>query len=131
MKLPVWMRWAMFGTAVMNLAGAVTFFPVAQSLRDLGGLPGDGHPLYRSTVGAFVFIFGVAYLWAGIRGAADQLFVAVAAAGKLAFSGLLAWYWSTGSLPVAAVLAGAGDFFFGTAFAAWLFMTRGGRSTGM
>lgn len=125
MKLPVWMRGAMFATAAMNLVGAIAFFPMAEALRNAGGLPNDGHPIYRATVGAFVFIFGLAYLWAGIKGEADRLFVAVAAAGKLAFFTLLAWFWSTGSLPLKAVLAGGGDLLFGTTFLIWLFRNRG------
>lgn len=127
MKLPIWMRGAMFATAAMNLVGAVAFLPASEALRSSCGLPNDGHPIYRVTVGAFVFIFGLAYLWSGIKGEADRLFVAVGAAGKLAFFALLAWFWSTGSLPGKAVLAGGGDLFFGAAFVIWLFSTRGNR----
>ncbi|WP_035608454.1 hypothetical protein [Haloferula sp. BvORR071] len=65
MKLPIWMRGAMLATAAMNLTGAAAFLPFAKSLRQIGGLPEEGHPLYMLTVGAFVFIFGLAYLWAG------------------------------------------------------------------
>ncbi|NOT60420.1 MAG: hypothetical protein HOP19_09370, partial [Acidobacteria bacterium] len=93
-------------------------------LRAWGGLPDETHPLYLTTVGAFIFIFGCAYLWAAVTGKADQLFVAVGAAGKLAFVGLLAAYSIAGLLPASAVLVGAGDLAFGILFLKWLFSTR-------
>src|SRR5262245_53155840 len=113
MRLPTWMRGAMLATAAMNLIGAFAFLPAAHALRRLGGFPSDGHPLYMVTLGAFVFVFGVAYLWAGLRGEADRLFVAVAAAGKLSFFGLLVGYWIAGLLPIQAPMAGIGDCVFG------------------
>ena len=113
----------MLATAVMNVVGAMALLPTADALRHLGGLPSDGHPLYMVTVGAFVFIFGIAYLWAGISGVADRLFVGVAAAGKLTFFGLLIGYWVAGQLPVTALMTGVGDCIFGTLFAVWLYST--------
>jgi hypothetical protein len=120
-RLPRWMRVAMLATAVMNILGAITFIPSAGALREMGGLPAAGHSLYLAMVGAFVFIFGIAYLWAAITGAADRLFVAVAAAGKLAFFGLLVGYWVEGTLPATAVMSGAGDLVFGSLFLVWLY----------
>ena len=115
----------MLATALMNIVGAAAFLPASDSLRRIGGLPSDDHSLYMVTLGAFVLIFGVAYLWSGIAGVADRLFVGVATAGKLAFFGLLAGYWFSGVLPAtAAPIAGIGDLAFGTLFAVWLFQTR-------
>ncbi len=123
MRLPTWMRGAMLATAAMNLIGAFAFLPAADALRRLSGFPSDGHPLYMVTLGAFVFVFGVAYLWAGLRGEADRLFVAVAAAGKLSFFGLLVGYWIAGLLPIQAPMAGIGDCVFGLLFVGWLYTT--------
>ncbi len=114
----------MLGTAVMNVLGSLAFLPGAEWLRDLGGLPNDGHPLYRAALGTFIFILGIAYLWIGLRGVADRVFVSVTGAGKLAFFGLLGGYWAAGMLPAKALMAGAGDFIFGTLFVIWLYTTR-------
>src|SRR5262245_61119837 len=102
MRLPTWMRVVMYATAVMNILGGIAFIPSAKALRELGGLPMLAHPLYVSTLGAFIIVFGFAYLWSGMRGTADRQFVAVAAAGKLSFFALLVRYWLGGVLPLAA-----------------------------
>ncbi len=124
MKLPLWMRITLLATAVMNLTGAAAFLPSATALRQMGGLPEGGHPLYMLTVAAFIFIFGLAYGWAGLSGRADRQFIAVGAAGKLAFFALLVWCCCAGSLPLKAVGAGVGDLVFGVLFALWLFKSR-------
>lgn len=124
MKLPPWMRVTMGATALMNLVGALAFLPSAQALRDFGGFPDAAHPLYLTTVGLFIFIFGVAYLWVAVTGRAERLFVAVAAAGKLGFVGLLVLYGATGTLPLNAMLAGTGDLLFGLLFLLWLYRVR-------
>lgn len=120
-KLPTWMRVTMLATALLNILGSVAFIPSARALREWGGLPAETHPLYLTTVGAFIFIFGCAYLWVAITGKADQLFVAVGAAGKLVFFGLLVGYSIAGLLPATAALSGAGDLVFGILFLKWLF----------
>lgn len=125
MKLPGWMRITLLATAVMNLTGSAAFLPSATGLRQMGGLPEGGHPLYMLTVAAFILIFGLAYGWAGITAKADRQFIAVGAAGKLAFFALLVWCCCAGSLPAKAVGAGVGDLIFGALFALWLFKTRG------
>lgn len=119
--LPIWMRVALFATAVMNLAGAAVFVPAARGLREFGGLPDAGHPLYISTVGLFIFTFGSAYLYAAVTARADRLFIAVAAAGKLSFFALLVGLWVSGDLTGWIPLAGTGDLVFGTVFLIWLF----------
>ena len=124
-KLPPWMRWAMGATAAMNLVGAFAFVPAAGAVRRLAGFPEDAHPLYMLTFGAFVFVFGAAYLVTARSGRADRTFIGVAAAGKLAFFGLLIGLWIAGDLPGRALLAGAGDGVFGAIFAAWLVRTNG------
>ena len=124
MRLPRWMRIAMLATAILNIVGAGSFLPSAEAVRISGGLPAQGPPIYLSTTGAFVFIFGLGYLWAAIPGAADTLFIAVAAAAKLTFFGLLVWYWGTDVLPARAPLSGVGDLVFGSLFLFWLYEAR-------
>lgn len=127
MTLPRWMRVTMLTTAVMNVMGGITFIPAARALRELGGLPATALPLYLATIGVFILIFGLAYLRSAFTGKADRLFVAVAAAGKLAFFGLLVWYWAAGLLPGTAVTSGMGDLVFGSLFLVWLYQVRCGQ----
>jgi hypothetical protein len=124
-KLPTWMRVAMLATAVMNIVGAISFVPSARRLREMGGFPAVAHPLYLSSLGAFILIFGLAYLWAGVTGRADRMFVSVGAAGKLAFFALLVRYWAAGLLDTTAVASGTGDLVFGVLFLVWLVGSRG------
>ncbi len=106
----------MIVTALMNVLGAITFVPAARPLREMGGLPGDAPALYLATLAAFVLIFGIAYLWAGVTGTADRLFIAVATAGKLSFAGLVMAFAASGLLPPKAAQAGIGDLVFGLLF---------------
>ncbi len=124
MNLPKWMRIALLATAPMNLLGALAFLPPARPLRLAMGWPPDGHPIYAATVGLFIFIFGVAYLWTGLAGRADRLFVTMAATGKLAFFLLTAWFWMTGTLSVQVPVSAVGDLVFATLFFVWLFQVR-------
>ena len=123
-RLPTWMRVVMFATAIMNVLGAITFVPRARALREMSGFPIVAHPFYLSTIGAFILVFGLAYLWSGIAGRTDRLFVAVAAAGKLMFFALLVRYTVAGILPSAAVLSGMGDLIVGSLFLVWLWSAR-------
>lgn len=118
--LPPWMRGALFATAGMNILAAVAFIPAAESLRALAGLPEGGHPFYLVTVAMFVLLFGLAYLWAAVHGRPERLFIAMAAAGKLSFFGLLVWFWAVGAVPTRAPVVGSADLIFGVLFLAWL-----------
>lgn len=124
LKLPGWMRVVMLVTAVVNILGSFAFIPSARALREISGLPPFAHPFYLASIGAFILIFGLAYLWAGVTGKADRLFVAVAAAGKFAFFALLVRYWVGGLVPLSAVLSGTGDKVFAALFASWLLSVR-------
>lgn len=123
-RVPMWLRVAMLATAVMNLAGAATFLPAARALREMGGLPADAPPIYLAIISCFILVFGLAYLWIGITGTADRLFVAVAAAGKLSFAGLIVGYWLAGALPAKAPTSAVGDVVFGLAFLYWVLAAR-------
>jgi hypothetical protein len=118
--IPTWLRRALLATAVMNAFGAFAFTAWGAPLRDLIGLPAGSHPLYLLLIGTFVGLFGVGYLWTGLTGRADPLFIAIAAAGKLSFFGLLAAFWVAGELPARAPAAAVGDLVFGALFAIWL-----------
>lgn len=104
----------------MNVFVAFLFLPVAGPMRDMAGFPSDAPSVYLLTVGLFVGLFGLGYLGMAVRGTADPLFMAICAAGKLAFFSLLVGLWVAGALPARAPIIGSADFFFGAAFAAWL-----------
>jgi hypothetical protein len=118
--LPGWMRRALFATGVMNVLAAVVFSPPAGALRAIGGMPESEQPVYMATITLFVLLFGVAYLWLAVSGRAERFFIAVAAAGKLSFVTVLAWFWAGGTLPLRAFLAGTADLVFAVLFMAWL-----------
>lgn len=125
MLVPRWLRIAMFLTALMNLGAAVAFLPAyGATLRRLGGFPIEAPPVYLLTVAAFVGLFGIGYLWTAVTGLSDRLFVALAAAGKLAFVGVVAWCVAGGSLPPIALAVASPDLAFGGLFLAWLHASR-------
>jgi hypothetical protein len=93
--LPTWMRRALFVTAAMNLLAAAGFLPAAGMLRAVAGFPEEAHPFYLLSVGMFVLLFGIGYLWTALVGRADRLFIALATIGKLSFFALLVHLWTT------------------------------------
>ena len=126
--LPTWMRRALFVTAAMNLLAAAGFLPAAGTLRAVAGFPEEAHPFYLLTVGMFVLLFGLGYLWTALVGRADRLFIALATIGKLSFFALLVHLWTTGALPMRAPIMGSGDLVFGLIFLAWLLTARAQRA---
>jgi hypothetical protein len=76
------------------------------------------------TVGLFILLFGVGYLWSAVTGQGERLFIAIAAAGKLGFVTLVTTLWLDGELPARAPLAASPDLIFGALFAVWLFGAR-------
>jgi hypothetical protein len=125
------MRRTLLTTAVMNVFAAAAFLPSARALRALAEMPEDAHPFYLATISMLVLLFGLGYLWAGVTGRADRLFIAVSAAGKLSFFALLVGFWSVGQLSVRAPLLGTGDLIFGVLFLIWLFGSRPATAAGM
>jgi hypothetical protein len=120
MLLPSWMRRALVATGVMNLAAALASMPSVHGMRSMAGVPEDGPPIYLATVGVFIGIFGLGYLWLGMSGRDNRLFLACAAAGKMSFFLLLVMYWWAGELPWRAPLLGSADLVFGSLFLKWL-----------
>src|SRR5438046_10069339 len=123
--LPPWMRRALFATAGMNILAAAAFIPAAERLRALLGFPEAGHGLYLLTVGMFLLIFGLGYLWAAIAGRAERRFITLAAAGKLCCFGLLVGCWGVGTGPIALPVLAAGDLMFARRFLASRVRVRG------
>lgn len=125
MLVPRWLRIAMFCTALMNLTAPVAFLPgYGAPLRRLAGMPVEAPPIYLLTVGAFIGLFGVGYLWTAVTGLSDRLFVAIGAAGKLTFVGLVAWCVAESSLPPLALAFASPDLVFGALFLLWLYESR-------
>lgn len=120
---PQWMRRAMFATAAMNILVAAAFLPAARSLRELAGMP-DAHPFYLLTVGLFILLFGIVYLWMAIRGRGDRFIVAWSAAGKLGFFALTVHLWRVGELPLRTPGLAAADLVFGGLFLFWVITAR-------
>src|SRR5262245_66621990 len=107
--LPSWMRRALFATAALNIAVAGAFLPPAEPLRVLAGFPAGAHPFYLLTVGLFVFLFGLGYLWTAVAGRGDRLFITLGALGKASFVALLVALWAAGDLPLRAPVLGSAD----------------------
>jgi hypothetical protein len=118
------MRRVMLAAALLNTLGAVTFIPAFSGLRAQGHLPNDAHPIYLWMIALWIFFFGVAYLYLGITGRVEKVFIAVGAAGKLSFFGLLLGFALAGDLPFQAASSGIADLVFGTIFTVWLWVRR-------
>lgn len=118
------MRRVMLAAAVLNTLGAVTFIPAMSALRAQSHLPNDANPVYLWMIGLWIFFFGAAYLYLGVTGAIEKVFVAVGAAGKLSFFALLLAYSLSEALPMMVATAGIGDLVFGSIFTIWLLRTR-------
>jgi hypothetical protein len=114
------MRRTLLATAVMNVFGAGLFLPSAVALRALAGVPPAEHPVYLLTIAMFVLLFGAGYLYSGLVGRADPLFIAISAAGKLSFVGILVFSWLSGAVSIRAPLMAVGDLVFGLLFLTWL-----------
>ena len=123
-RMGKWMRRAFLATAAMNMLGALTFVPFIKTFRESFNLPNQTHPFYLWIISIWIFSFGLCYLWLGITGKRERLFVVIAAMGKLSFVALLFSYALTGEIPLLTAFSGLGDLFFGVVFVLWLWKTR-------
>ncbi|MEP6924035.1 MAG: hypothetical protein ABI954_06200 [Pyrinomonadaceae bacterium] len=123
-EMSKWMRVALLSTAAMNMFGALLFVPSFSGLREFLGLPNPSHGLYLWIISSWIFLFGVCYLWLGITGRRERLFLVVGAAGKLSFVVLMFTYYLAGEIPLTAALASLSDLFFAAIFAFYLWKTR-------
>ncbi len=117
-----WFRFLLLATALLNLVGAIAFAPPISGSGEISGLP-QTHPFYLWTLSSWILLFGVAYFWLAITAKPERLFIAVAAAAKLAIAVLIFAFWMVGDLPSTMMFAGCGDLFFAIAFIYWLFRT--------
>jgi hypothetical protein len=124
MKKPPWFRQTLLATALMNVAGSVSFLPQFPAARVLAGLPEATHPLYAWVVALWIFFFGIAYGRLAFLDTQERLFVQIGAAGKCLFFCLLVVFTLRGELQSWALLAGVGDLLFAGLFLLWLYQTR-------
>lgn len=124
MQKPPWFRRTLLATALMNVAGFVSFLPPFPAARVLAGLPEVSHPLYAWVVALWILLFGIAYGRLAFLDTQERLFVQIGAAGKCAFFCLLVGFTLRGELPSWAPLAGVGDLLFAGLFLLWLWQTR-------
>ena len=120
MTAPRWLRIAMLATAVMNAGAALLFLPAAAPLRAFAGLPAEAPAVYLATVMLFVLLFGAGYLYVGLTGHADPLFVGLSAVGKLSFVTLLVGFALAGAVTWRAPMVAGGDLVFGVLFLRWV-----------
>ncbi len=118
-----WFRIALFATAAMNILGAFAFVPANHFGREQFGFP-EAHPLYLWILAAWIFAFGLCYLWMAIKQSREWLFIVIGAIGKLSFFGILAGLALFDKLPFRAVAGGVGDLIFGVLFVIWLLKNR-------
>jgi hypothetical protein len=118
-----WFRNALFATAAMNILGAGVFIPANRPVRELFGLP-DSHPVYLWVFAAWVFGFGLCYLWTAVKQSRERLFITIGAIGKLSFFAALLIYAMLGEISLRAPLGVIGDLIFGVLFVIWLIKDR-------
>lgn len=123
-RLPRWMVVALWITTPINLIGFFAFSPLSGIPMETAGLPAEIHPLYRWALAEFIGLFGLGYGWCAYQRTAPRMFIALGAAGKLAFFATIASYWAAGAVPFQAVTSAAPDLFLGAAFAAWTLRSR-------
>ena len=115
-QMPLWMKIALIATGVLNMFGAVLFLPASESLRTANGFPAGSHPFYLSIISSWIFLFGLCYLWLGIKGRNERLFLVIGAAGKAAFVVLAVLFAALGDIPVTTVLSTLPDLVFAALF---------------
>jgi len=113
------MRWILLAGGPINATGALIFAPPFPWVRELFGLPG-GHTLYLWVVSAWILLFGIGYVRAGLAGRADTTFLWVATGGKASFSLALLAMAMSGEIPAVAAIVGLPDLALAAYFANWL-----------
>jgi hypothetical protein len=115
---------ALWITTPINLIGFFAFSPLSGVPMSAAGLPDEIHPLFRWALAEFIGLFGLGYGWCAWRKQAPRMFIALGAAGKLAFFATIASYWAAGAVPFQAVTSASPDLFLGAAFAVWVLRAR-------
>ncbi|HEY9737460.1 MAG TPA: hypothetical protein V6D06_14300 [Trichocoleus sp.] len=123
--IATWFRYCLLITAVFNLFGALSFAPpIYYSTAEALGLPINVAPFSLWVIASWIFIFGVGYAWLFFNPKREPLFIAVAAACKIAIAFFFFIFWALGDLPLVSVLVGCADLLFGLIFILWLLQTR-------
>jgi hypothetical protein len=107
--------------------GAALFVPAFESVRESHGFPAPSHPLYLWIIASWIFLFGVCYLWLGITGRSERLFLAIGVLGKFAFVAILFAFWQMGEVPMGTALNSLPDLLFAVLFAVYLWQSRSNR----
>jgi len=118
--MPLWMKIALIATGALNMFGGVLFLPASESLRTANGFPAGSHPLYLSIISAWILMFGLCYLWLGIKGRNETLFLVIGAAGKAAFVALTVLFATRGDVPFTTALSTLPDLLFAAIFTFYL-----------
>ena len=118
------MKIALIATGVLNMFGTVLFLPASESLRIVNGFPAGSHPLYLSIISSWIFLFGLCYLWLGISGRIERLFLVIGAAGKAALVALTFLFASSGDIPFGTAISSLPDLIFAAIFVFYLWSHR-------
>jgi hypothetical protein len=124
LKKAPWFKKTLLATALMNVAGFVSFLPQFPAARMMSELPEAGHPLYAWLVALWILFFAIAYGRLAFIETPERLFLQVGAAGKASFFLLLVVFTLRGELPRWTPLAGVPDLIFASVFFLWLYQTR-------
>ncbi len=120
--IAAWFRYCLAITAVFNGFGALSFAPpVYRLMAGKLGLTSEVSDFSLWVIASWILIFGVGYAWLAIKGKPEPLFIAVAAACKLAIAFLFFYYWFIGELPLFSLIAGVGDLILAVIFLFTLF----------
>lgn len=124
------MKVALVATGVLNMFGALLFLPASESLRAANGFPAGSHPFYLSIISSWIFLFGLCYLWLGIKGRNERLFLVIGAAGKAAFVVLAFLFAALGDVPLTTALSTLPDLVFAAMFTYYLVTSTGTNRVG-
>lgn len=122
--MPLWMKASLIVSGVLNMFGALLFLPASSSLRAANGFPDGSHPFYLSIISSWIFLFGLCYLWLGVKGRNERLFLIIGAAGKAVFVALAFLFAVLGEIPPTTALSTLPDLVFAVIFTLYLWSQR-------
>lgn len=114
------MKITLIASGVLNMFGALLFLPTSESFRVANGFPPGSHPLYLSIISSWIFLFGLCYLWLGIKGRNERLFLVIGATGKAVFVALAFLFAALGDIPMTTALSTLPDLAFAASFTYYL-----------
>ncbi len=127
--MPKWFRITLYLAAIINLNGAIIFYPPFRLGRKFLALPANTDPLYLSIISAFIAIFALAYYYLASKQISNPLFITVSILAKLFFGLSLVYYGLLRANSSLAALAGFTDIAFAILFAVCLFQQDNAQST--